>query len=216
MTDEADLLAAVIVNRDEDTPRLMYADWLQEHGREIEAEFIQVQIEIERLPDKRGTVCVCDDCHGEPCMFGEFTRLTKREGELHRDFLTLPKTFHRNCGALPNWMPLERYRRGFWESWRITPGGFLDRADEIIWVPDSGRACPLTAAPLRVIELVTPPSADATNIAKMRKWKNDPFRYLGRHVLDLWRVEWPTVEFKEAWTGAMAQFWDGPNLREHE
>lgn len=51
------LLAAIIANPDEDTPRLMYADWLDENqpdtrptpasGPSAQAEFIQVQC---RLP----------------------------------------------------------------------------------------------------------------------------------------------------------------------
>ena len=38
-------------NPDEDTPRLVFADWLQEHGEEERAEFIRLQIEIAGLPD---------------------------------------------------------------------------------------------------------------------------------------------------------------------
>jgi uncharacterized protein (TIGR02996 family) len=53
MSDEAALLAAIAAHPDEDTPRLMYADWLDEHGQGVRAEFIRVQIEvshIEQLP----------------------------------------------------------------------------------------------------------------------------------------------------------------------
>jgi uncharacterized protein (TIGR02996 family) len=47
------LMAAVIANPDEDTPRLALADWLQENGDEHErarAECIRLQIRAERLP----------------------------------------------------------------------------------------------------------------------------------------------------------------------
>jgi uncharacterized protein (TIGR02996 family) len=37
------LWAAIRANPDEDTPRLVYADWLQENGEEDRAEFIRVQ-----------------------------------------------------------------------------------------------------------------------------------------------------------------------------
>jgi uncharacterized protein (TIGR02996 family) len=47
MTDGDALLAAVIANPDEDTPRLIYADWLQENGQPDRAEFIRLQIERE-------------------------------------------------------------------------------------------------------------------------------------------------------------------------
>jgi uncharacterized protein (TIGR02996 family) len=44
---------AIRANPDEDTPRLVYADWLQEHGDEPRAEFIRVQCALERLPHDR-------------------------------------------------------------------------------------------------------------------------------------------------------------------
>lgn len=43
MNDEAALLAAIIAYPDEDTPRLMYADWLDENGQPERAEFIRIQ-----------------------------------------------------------------------------------------------------------------------------------------------------------------------------
>jgi uncharacterized protein (TIGR02996 family) len=43
-------LADILTNRDEDLPRLAYADWLEENGRAERAEFIRVQIELKRLP----------------------------------------------------------------------------------------------------------------------------------------------------------------------
>ena len=53
-TDEA-LLRAVLLHPGEDTPRLAYADWLDENGHPERAEFIRVQIELGRwhhdIPD---------------------------------------------------------------------------------------------------------------------------------------------------------------------
>lgn len=43
MSDEAALLSAILAHPDEDTPRLMYADWLDEHGQAERAEFIRIQ-----------------------------------------------------------------------------------------------------------------------------------------------------------------------------
>ena len=43
MSDEAALLAAILAHPDEDTPRLMYADWLTEHAEGERAEFIRLQ-----------------------------------------------------------------------------------------------------------------------------------------------------------------------------
>lgn len=49
MTDGNALLAAILAYPDEDTPRLMYADWLQENDQPDRAEFIRVQIELARM-----------------------------------------------------------------------------------------------------------------------------------------------------------------------
>jgi uncharacterized protein (TIGR02996 family) len=46
---EAGLLAAIIDDPDDDTPRLVYADWLEEHGDDARAEFIRVQCRLARL-----------------------------------------------------------------------------------------------------------------------------------------------------------------------
>jgi uncharacterized protein (TIGR02996 family) len=48
------LMASVLANPEEDTPRLALADWLQEHGDEHDrarAEFIRLQIQAARLPE---------------------------------------------------------------------------------------------------------------------------------------------------------------------
>src|SRR5262245_9900451 len=48
-------LAAINANIDEDTPRLVFADWLQENGDEARAEFIPIQCELSRVhPDYNG------------------------------------------------------------------------------------------------------------------------------------------------------------------
>src|ERR1700732_3169589 len=49
MSDEAALLAAIRENPAEDTPRLVYADWLQEHDGGDRATFIRLQCEAARL-----------------------------------------------------------------------------------------------------------------------------------------------------------------------
>lgn len=51
MNEAAALLAAIYANPDEDTPRLVYADWLDEHDQPERAEFIRVQIELARTDD---------------------------------------------------------------------------------------------------------------------------------------------------------------------
>lgn len=50
------LLAAVCDNPDEDTPRLVFADWLQENGDEDRAEFIRLQIRSAAVPEEEHTL----------------------------------------------------------------------------------------------------------------------------------------------------------------
>jgi uncharacterized protein (TIGR02996 family) len=53
MSDGDALLAAILAEPDEDVPRLVYADWLDEVGDESDrarAELIRIQIELARLP----------------------------------------------------------------------------------------------------------------------------------------------------------------------
>jgi uncharacterized protein (TIGR02996 family) len=57
MHPEADaLLDAIFDNPDDDTPRLVYADWLQENGQEDYAQFIRLSVQAEngsKLPAER-------------------------------------------------------------------------------------------------------------------------------------------------------------------
>jgi uncharacterized protein (TIGR02996 family) len=51
MSEEEALLQAIHANPDDDTPRLVYADWLDEHGQPERAGFIRVQIELDARDD---------------------------------------------------------------------------------------------------------------------------------------------------------------------
>ncbi len=53
MSDRAALASAILDNFADDTPRLVFADWLDEHGESPRAEFIRAQIEAARLPKAR-------------------------------------------------------------------------------------------------------------------------------------------------------------------
>ncbi|MBN9121598.1 MAG: TIGR02996 domain-containing protein [Planctomycetes bacterium] len=47
--EQAALLAAIVAEPDEDAPRLVYADWLQEHGDDEQAQFVRDSIALEWL-----------------------------------------------------------------------------------------------------------------------------------------------------------------------
>ncbi len=63
MSDEYALLRAIAAHPDEDTPRLAYADWLDEHGTAARAAFIRGQVELAQLkddsPDRREVAFRC-------------------------------------------------------------------------------------------------------------------------------------------------------------
>src|SRR5436305_105671 len=50
MSEGDDLFRAVLENPDDDAPRLVYADWLDEHGQPERAEFIRLQCAMARIP----------------------------------------------------------------------------------------------------------------------------------------------------------------------
>lgn len=51
MSDGDALIRAILMHPDDHTPRLVYADWLEEHGEPERAEFIRVQVELAILLD---------------------------------------------------------------------------------------------------------------------------------------------------------------------
>lgn len=66
MNDRDSLLTAILAAPDEDTPRLMFADWLQENDETERAEFIRLQCRFEQIAPRSA----------------EGKRLAKREKEL--------------------------------------------------------------------------------------------------------------------------------------
>lgn len=54
MTTEYAFLADIIAKPEDDLPRLVFADWLDENGQEERARWIRIQVELERtMPDRR-------------------------------------------------------------------------------------------------------------------------------------------------------------------
>src|SRR5688572_19054059 len=51
MTHDAGFLRAILENPDDDTPRLIYADWLDDNGDPTRAEFIRLQCDLARLDE---------------------------------------------------------------------------------------------------------------------------------------------------------------------
>src|SRR6266545_1670040 len=110
MSDGAALFAAILAHPAEDTPRLAYADWLDEHGDPDRAACIRLQIEAARLPDGDARRAELD----------ETTRLLV---VAHLDAWLGPLRT-----LATNWL----FVRGFPERLTVLHEVFLSHADEIL------------------------------------------------------------------------------------
>jgi uncharacterized protein (TIGR02996 family) len=133
MTDA--FLQSICDDPDDDTPRLIYADWLEEHGTAAEidrASFIRLQIEAHRLP--------------------EFDRLRcEREWEAERLLARRRSTW---LGGLPWWVEdfgAGFFERGFVNRLCVLPLHFLEEFPELpdrepitdLWVRAEGAKVPV-------------------------------------------------------------------------
>lgn len=223
MTDHATFLRAIIAAPDDDLPRLVYADYLDERG-DPRGEFIRLQIALAN-----------GECDSKPCLTPDAPacyqcRRHRRERQLlrqHRwtwaDFL-FDDMATRECpacaeggiydsetaliecrtcdstGRVPDEGAIE-FRRGFVEEIACTWNDFCQHADAI-------RA----ATPLRRVRLTTRPNfaSMATpefNSEVIRSHPSMQFRYRGREytlaredtgrgVLPMLNAIWPGIEFE--------------------
>jgi uncharacterized protein (TIGR02996 family) len=100
---------AITAAPDDDGPRLVFADWLDEHGERERAEFIRVQCELARLPD--------DDKRAKDLR----QRSQELQAEHEADWLG------EWSGRLVRWT----FRRGFLDEVVVTPGPFLAHGGEL-------------------------------------------------------------------------------------
>jgi uncharacterized protein (TIGR02996 family) len=118
--DELALLRAIAAAPDDDTPRLVLADWLDEHGQAIRAEFIRLQCAIARIEMQPRHV------------LDQYVDLFKRQQELlddHRSELAGPLAKLGKLGDIV-------FRRGFIETVTLDVNMFLD------WAPELAALCP--------------------------------------------------------------------------
>jgi uncharacterized protein (TIGR02996 family) len=108
--DEEGLLRDICQRPEDDVPRLVYADWLEEHNQPERAEFIRVQCRLTRIDEY------------DP----ERPHLQWRERQLLTD--ARKKTW----GELPVKPVKQRaFRRGFIDEVSLYASRFLERADEL-------------------------------------------------------------------------------------
>jgi uncharacterized protein (TIGR02996 family) len=104
MTHDNPFLQAIIEDPDDDSLRLVYADYLEEHGQTDRAELIRIQCRLPQLPE------------GDPLR----KELEARERAL------LEKNEGKWVGPLLPYLTRWEFRRGFLESVRVPAKAYLD------------------------------------------------------------------------------------------
>lgn len=155
MTDHPEygpLLAACCVSPDDDTPRGILADWLDDHGQAGRAAFIRRQCEPGYVPDWR--------CPDDPPV-----RTLTPEQHRHRVMLPGFRLVGWNGDAVcytPTWPMVKRldvvFRRGFPSEITTTAEIWVAHGDALSWHPDEARECPPTACPGLTVRLTTEPA----------------------------------------------------------
>lgn len=134
MNDEPALLAAIITAPDDDTPRLAYADFLDERGGPGDAHFaayIRCNVALAR---------------GDETMQKAAREEIERNGWTWRDN---PHAFGARFPGLKY-----RKRRGFVEAVRCTAEEFFRETDRLIWNSRQFELCPRCKGKRRVFEQV--------------------------------------------------------------
>lgn len=146
LSDGPALLKAILADPADDTARLVYADWLDEHESHDWAEFIRLQIEQSRLPmpemvkKRSGTVFratplmleICKGCEAMESGKCRWHEIEERAWELFRRCRRVSPALDFAMVTLDARRHYECHRRGFvtnltceWKAW-------YDNADEIV------------------------------------------------------------------------------------
>ena len=147
MTERDALLAAILSPPKDDTPRMIYADWLEDRGEVERAEFIRVQCELARIgspkcnqPEKCYYANACE--HG--CGGARRDELIYRErvlwmSETARIAPLFPDIFKNvmrfACPTASNAQHSLTWSRGFISSVTLSWSDFLRHHAALIWSP---------------------------------------------------------------------------------
>ena len=208
MSSEAAFLRTVCARPDDDLPRLVYADWLEEHSGDMpdpdaaraRAEFIRVQVELARTPGNSGCYEPGTDRpgHDPGTVRCRKCDLAVRAEKL---FVRLPMESLGGETSHGSWRltftELKAWERGFAASVeRIDAECWLVHADEI-----------LARFPIRRVAMIDWPGADIFDHGlrsfQVRGWLNHQFsdwvdqsctdRQFIRRML---AKEWPGIAFE--------------------
>jgi uncharacterized protein (TIGR02996 family) len=148
MSDREALLSAIIAHPDEDTPRLVFADWLDEHSGSKRAAFIRSRVEYQRLRSADTDAAALDgflagyaegldriDWSAVDPELGACVSARRAVEERHLDLTVQSEKLPAPEGA-----GVAGAARGFYEHiWVSDAGAFLAHADAVF------RAAPITA-----------------------------------------------------------------------
>jgi uncharacterized protein (TIGR02996 family) len=112
MTPEDAFMAAIIESPEDDGPRLVYADWLEDHGQPERAEFIRLQCELASMSEDEG--------------------VPRRQEPEARERQLLEEHGEGWAGPLRKVVRKWKFRRGFVEEIEIETGDFLAHAGAIL------------------------------------------------------------------------------------
>jgi uncharacterized protein (TIGR02996 family) len=112
MTEEETFLSAIREHPEDDTVRLVYADWLAEHGQADRGEFIRVEIELARTPPTEEA-----DERRRAVLYQRRTELLKR----HKTEWLAPFTPFAKESS---------FERGFVQALDVSANAFLHNAEK--------------------------------------------------------------------------------------
>jgi uncharacterized protein (TIGR02996 family) len=178
--EERALLAAIIAQPDDDTARLVYADWLQEHGNEDRADLIRAQV---WLTSTKGDIASAAQRNEWNARARELLRTYSRKWR---------RQLPRLGGAL--WGP---FTRGMVESVKLSVGGWNSQ-----WSEQMTQLLGLTAQRSLHLHFYSPRGYKPEECEEMLRWAGieqfEEVHLIGFHYLSLDATS-PTPFFSRLW-----------------
>lgn len=167
------LLKAIVKHPADDTRRVVWADWLEEHGDAERAEFIRVQIEMAKLAE--------DD--------PRYHRLRAREGQLH------DKNWEKWSEKVTGFKDRVTFRRGLPEAIRVEAYAFSRVGRKLC------PRCPVSEVALSALSKEVAPLADSPYLPRIRAlsfyhdiWEvEEGNQSLTRQTLGTELASWPAL-----------------------
>jgi uncharacterized protein (TIGR02996 family) len=132
VTENKALLATILENPDDDAPRLVYADWLEEQGDVVRAEFIRIECQLEHLR-VRSRICHALEFRARQLLCisdGIFLYEGNLSPELEsRDHQRVSRHGARWAETLSTLITYWGFRRGFVEEVGMSGRQFLGNAE---------------------------------------------------------------------------------------